>query len=61
MKDWNLLKNNMKAVIAHTKNICWKAFGIVSTLRDSLSEKKPAASLVRFHEITRKVLIFRFF
>ena len=51
----------MKAVIARIKNICWKAFGIVSTLRDSLSEKKPAALLVRFHEITRKVLITRLF
>ena len=29
-----------KAVIAHIKNIRWKALGTVNTLRDSLSEKK---------------------
>ena len=51
MKDWNVLKYNIKAVI---ENIRWRAFGIVSTLRDSLSDKKPAALLVRFLEITSK-------
>ena len=61
MTDWNILKYNIKAVIAHIKNIRWKAFGIVNTLRESLSEKKPAASLVRFLGITRKILITRLF
>ena len=59
MKDWNLLQYDIKAVTAHIKNIRWKAFGIVNTLRDSLSEKKPAALLVRFLEITRTIFITR--
>lgn len=45
MKDWNLLKYNKKAVTAHIRNIRWKAFGIVNTFRDSLSDKKLAALL----------------
>ena len=48
----------MEVFISHIKNIRWKAFRIVNTLKDNLSEKYAAALLVRLLKITRNKIHF---
>lgn len=52
------LEYNMKAIIAHIKNIHWKAFQIVNILKGNFSKKYPAALLVRLLKIIHKRLYF---